>query len=243
MNNPFEGKEIWFLTGSQDLYGEETLAQVAEQSQALVSLIDGADSIPVKVVWKPVLKDSDSIRRAMLDANSDDSCIGLIAWMHTFSPAKMWIRGLDALTVPLLHLHTQANVELPWSTIDMDFMNLNQAAHGDREFAYIQSRMNVQRKIVSGHPSDDTVLSEIAAWSRAAAGAAPPPPPRGASDPAASGPSPGGSRCTCGRRRPTDARRARPSPRTRVPARCDDCRGHRRAGLGRRVREDRADRS
>lgn len=170
MNNPFEGKEIWFLTGSQDLYGEETLAQVAEQSQALVSLIDGADSIPVKVVWKPVLKDSDSIRRAMLDANSDDSCIGLIAWMHTFSPAKMWIRGLDALTVPLLHLHTQANVELPWSTIDMDFMNLNQAAHGDREFAYIQSRMNVQRKIVSGHPSDDTVLSEIAAWSRAAAG-------------------------------------------------------------------------
>ncbi len=158
--------EVWFLTGSQGLYGEETLAQVAEQSKAISAQLD----LPVTVVWKPVLTDSDAIRRIALDANSDDSVIGVIAWMHTFSPAKMWITGLDLLRKPLLHLHTQANVELPWSTIDMDFMNLNQAAHGDREFGYIQSRLGVARKTVVGHVSNPAVVQQISTWSRAAAG-------------------------------------------------------------------------
>jgi len=162
--------EVWFLTGSQNLYGEETLRQVAEQSQAIADALGASSDIPVKIVWKPVLKDSESIRRAALDANSDDSVIGLIAWMHTFSPAKMWISGLDALTKPLLHLHTQANVELPWSEIDFDFMNLNQAAHGDREFGYIQTRLGVSRKTVVGHVSNPAVTLSIGTWTRAAAG-------------------------------------------------------------------------
>jgi len=162
--------EVWILTGSQNLYGEETLRQVAEQSQAIADALGASSDIPVKIVWKPVLKDSESIRRAALDANSDDSVIGLIAWMHTFSPAKMWISGLDALTKPLLHLHTQANVELPWSEIDFDFMNLNQAAHGDREFGYIQTRLGVSRKTVVGHVSNPAVTLSIGTWTRAAAG-------------------------------------------------------------------------
>ena len=170
MNEPFQGREIWFLTGSQDLYGEETLQQVAEQSQQVAALLDEADQVPVRIVWKPVLKDSASIRRTALEANADDSCIGVITWMHTFSPAKMWITGLDALRTPLLHLHTQANVALPWADIDMDFMNLNQAAHGDREFGYIATRMGVPRKIVVGHASDDGVRAKVGTWARAATG-------------------------------------------------------------------------
>jgi L-arabinose isomerase len=162
--------EVWFLTGSQNLYGEETLRQVAEQSKAIADAIGASNDVPVKIVWKPVLKDSESIRRAALDANSTDRVIGLIAWMHTFSPAKMWISGLGALTKPLLHLHTQANVELPWSEIDFDFMNLNQAAHGDREFGYIQTRLGVSRKTVVGHVSNPTVTRSIGTWTRAAAG-------------------------------------------------------------------------
>ncbi|TFD56375.1 MULTISPECIES: L-arabinose isomerase [unclassified Cryobacterium] len=162
--------EVWFLTGSQNLYGEETLRQVADQSRAIADALGATSDIPVKIVWKPVLKDSESIRRAALDANSDDAVIGLIAWMHTFSPAKMWISGLDALTKPLLHLHTQANVELPWSEIDFDFMNLNQAAHGDREFGYIQTRLGVSRKTVVGHVSNPAVTRTIGTWTRAAAG-------------------------------------------------------------------------
>ncbi|KFF58773.1 arabinose isomerase [Cryobacterium sp. MLB-32] len=162
--------EVWFLTGSQNLYGEETLRQVAEQSLQIARALDASSDVPVKVVWKPVLKDSGSIRRAALDANSDDTVIGLIAWMHTFSPAKMWIAGLDALTKPLLHLHTQANVELPWGEIDFDFMNLNQAAHGDREFGYIQTRLGVTRKTVVGHVSNPAVSGSIGSWTRAAAG-------------------------------------------------------------------------
>ena len=162
--------EVWFLTGSQNLYGEETLRQVADQSRAIADALGASSDIPVKIVWKPVLKDSESIRRAALDANSDDAVIGLIAWMHTFSPAKMWISGLDALTKPLLHLHTQANVELPWSEIDFDFMNLNQAAHGDREFGYIQTRLGVSRKTVVGHVSNPAVTRTIGTWTRAAAG-------------------------------------------------------------------------
>jgi L-arabinose isomerase len=163
-------KEVWFLTGSQSLYGPETLRQVAEQSEQIATTLGASSSVPVTVIWKPVLTDSEAIRRAALDANSDDNVVGVIAWMHTFSPAKMWIHGLDALRKPLLHLHTQANVELPWSTIDFDFMNLNQAAHGDREFGYIQARMGIARKTVVGHVSNPAVTAHVGSWSRAACG-------------------------------------------------------------------------
>ncbi|MEO8263848.1 MAG: L-arabinose isomerase, partial [Pseudolysinimonas sp.] len=165
-------QQVWFLTGSQGLYGEETLRQVASQSQEVAAALGASSDIPVTIVWKPVLTDSDAIRRAVLDANADDSVIGLIAWMHTFSPAKMWIAGLDALQKPLLHLHTQANVELPWAEIDFDFMNLNQAAHGDREFGYIETRLGISRTTVVGHASSAAVTARVGTWSRAAAGRA-----------------------------------------------------------------------
>lgn len=165
--NITETSEIWFVTGSQSLYGEETLRQVAEQSQAVAA---GLAGMPVKVVWKPVLTDTESIRQLALEVNASDEVIGVMAWMHTFSPAKMWISGLDALRKPLLHLHTQANVELPWEDIDFDFMNLNQAAHGDREFGYIQTRLGVARKTVVGHVSSASVLRQVEEWQRAAAG-------------------------------------------------------------------------
>jgi len=161
---------VWFLTGSQGLYGEETLRQVAEQSQQVARELGASADVPVTIEWKPVLTGSDAIRRAVLDANADDSVIGLIAWMHTFSPAKMWIAGLDALQKPLLHLHTQANVELPWNDIDFDFMNLNQAAHGDREFGYIQTRLGIARKTVVGHVSNPVVRQQVEDWQRASAG-------------------------------------------------------------------------
>lgn len=166
----YAGREVWFLTGSQDLYGEETLAQVAQQSQEVVRLLNESGQIPVPVVWKPVLKDSEAIRRAMLDASADDSVLGVMSWMHTFSPAKMWIRGLEVFSKPLLHFATQANVEIPWDTIDMDFMNLNQAAHGDREYAYILTRLGVARSTVVGHASQLHVAKRVADWVRAAAG-------------------------------------------------------------------------
>ena len=164
--------EVWFLTGSQGLYGEDTLRQVAEQSRAIAETLDGSSDVPVRLVWKPVLTDSAAIRRLALEANADDRVIGVTAWMHTFSPAKMWIAGLDALQKPLAHLHTQANVELPWGEIDFDFMNLNQAAHGDREFGYIQTRLGVPRKTIVGHASDPRVQAELGTWQRAAAGLA-----------------------------------------------------------------------
>ena len=167
LTTSLDGYTVWFVTGSQNLYGEDTLRQVAEQSQQVVA---GLDGLPVTIEWKPVLKDADAIRRLALDANADDRVIGVIAWMHTFSPAKMWIAGLDALRKPLLHLHTQANVELPWADIDFDFMNLNQAAHGDREFGYIQTRLGVARKTVVGHVSNPSVRQHIEDWQRAAAG-------------------------------------------------------------------------
>ncbi|GAA1303009.1 L-arabinose isomerase [Planotetraspora silvatica] len=162
--------KIWFLTGSQGLYGEDTLRQVAEQSRRIAEELN--DALPVEVVWMPVLTSAGAIRRLCLEANSDDEVIGLVAWMHTFSPAKMWIAGLDALRKPLVHLHTQANRELPWSSIDMDFMNLNQAAHGDREFGYMQTRLGVARKTIAGHVSDPSVAARIGTWARAAAGRA-----------------------------------------------------------------------
>jgi L-arabinose isomerase len=160
---------VWFLTGSQGLYGDDVLAQVADQSRVISDALDGAEQIPVPVAAKPVLTDADAIRRVMLDANADDDCVGVVTWMHTFSPAKMWITGLDVLHKPLLHLHTQANEALPWADIDMDFMNLNQAAHGDREFGFVQTRLGMARATVAGHVSDHRVLDRIAVWVRAAA--------------------------------------------------------------------------
>ncbi|MET7946394.1 L-arabinose isomerase [Micromonospora sp. NPDC005324] len=166
---PHTEPEIWFLTGSQGMYGEETLRQVAEQSRQIAAALDDSPQIPARVVWKPVLTNSGEILQVCRDAAAQ-SAVGVIAWMHTFSPAKMWISGLDALQTPLLHLHTQANVLLPWNDIDMDFMNLNQAAHGDREFGYIQTRLGVARKTVAGHVSDPRVTTRIGAWARAALG-------------------------------------------------------------------------
>ncbi|MCD2443197.1 L-arabinose isomerase [Agromyces sp. SYSU K20354] len=172
LTTSLDAYEVWFLTGSQGLYGGDTLRQVAEQSRVIAETLDGSSDVPVRLVWKPVLTDSAAIKRVALEANADDRVIGVTAWMHTFSPAKMWIAGLDALQKPLAHLHTQANVELPWGEIDFDFMNLNQAAHGDREFGYIQTRLGVPRKTIVGHASDPRVQSELGTWQRAAAGLA-----------------------------------------------------------------------
>ena len=165
-------QEVWFLTGSQSLYGEETLRQVEEQSRRIAEELADRPEVTVRLRWREVLKTGDAIRREMLAANADDACVGVVAWMHTFSPAKMWINGLDVLAKPLLHLHTQVNVDLPWQSIDMDFMNLNQAAHGDREFGYVQSRLGVPRKTVAGHVSDPVVAERVGAWLRAALGRA-----------------------------------------------------------------------
>jgi L-arabinose isomerase len=162
MNTP----SIWFVTGSQHLYGPETLKQVAANSQAITASLHGA--LPLPVVFKPVLTTPDAIRQLLLEANNDASCAGLILWMHTFSPSKMWIGGLSSLRKPFLHLHTQFNRDLPWSEIDMDFMNLNQSAHGDREAGFIHSRMRLSRKVVVGHWQDAEVIARIAAWMRAA---------------------------------------------------------------------------
>ena len=165
-----EQRCVWFLTGSQGLYGDDVLRQVETQSRRISDALDEADEVVVPVVAKPVLTSADAIRRTLLDATSDDRCVGVVAWMHTFSPAKMWISGLDALGKPLLHLHTQDNVELPWDSIDMDFMNLNQAAHGDREFGYVQSRLGIHRTTVAGHVSDPRVRARVGGWLRAALG-------------------------------------------------------------------------
>jgi L-arabinose isomerase len=162
--------EIWLVTGSQEMYGPATLRQVEAHAREVAAGLDAQPEIPVRVVHKEVAVSPGSIRRVTLDANAADTCIGVIAWMHTFSPAKMWIAGLSALQKPLLHLHTQFNRELPWSEIDMDFMNLNQSAHGDREFGYIETRMGVSRKTVVGHWRDPDVLERIGTWSRAACG-------------------------------------------------------------------------
>ena len=162
--------EVWLITGSQHLYGETALQQVAEQSRQVAAGLDGAAAIPVSVVHKQPVTSPESIRGLLLEANASDQCVGLIVWMHTFSPAKMWIAGLRALQKPLLHLHTQFNRELPWAEIDMDFMNLNQSAHGDREFGYLATRMRIRRKTVAGHWTEPSVLERIGTWSRAACG-------------------------------------------------------------------------
>ena len=161
-------KEIWFVTGSQHLYGDETLKQVDENSKVIAKALDQSDNIPVKVVMKTVLTTPEAITKLCIETNSSINCIGLVIWMHTFSPAKMWIAGLNLLKKPFVHLHTQFNQDIPWSTIDMDFMNLNQSAHGGREFGFIGSRMRINRKVVVGHWQDEEVLDELGIWVRAA---------------------------------------------------------------------------
>lgn len=163
-------KEIWFVTGSQHLYGEETLRQVASNSQQIVKGLNASSHIPVSIVFKPTVKTPDEITNVCQEANAEKNCIGIITWMHTFSPAKMWIRGLSILNKPICHLHTQFNAEIPWATIDMDFMNLNQSAHGDREFGFIMSRMRIKRKIVVGHWESENVHKKIGNWSRVVLG-------------------------------------------------------------------------
>jgi L-arabinose isomerase len=160
--------EVWFITGSQSLYGEEVLKKVAEHSKEIAQGLSHSPKIPVKVVFKPVVTSPDAIYNVIVEANTAKNCVGVITWMHTFSPAKMWIAGLSILKKPFLHLHTQYNREIPWSGIDMDFMNLNQSAHGDREFGFIGSRMRLNRKIVVGFWQDEEVQNEIGTWTRAA---------------------------------------------------------------------------
>jgi L-arabinose isomerase len=160
--------EVWFATGSQHLYGPEMLRHVEENSVRIVEGIAACSKIPVRIVKKPVLTDPEAIRRLALEANSSETCAGLILWMHTFSPAKMWIAGLGLLARPTVHLHTQFNRDLPWSTIDMNFMNLNQSAHGDREFGHMQARLRSKRKVVVGFWQDPEVVRELAEWARAA---------------------------------------------------------------------------
>jgi L-arabinose isomerase len=162
--------DVWFVTGSQHLYGEETLRQVADHAQQIAKELNAASVIPVNVIFKPVVKTPEEIYRLCQEVNTSGTCIGIVAWMHTFSPAKMWIGGLKILQKPLLHLHTQFNRDIPWSTIDMDFMNLNQSAHGDREFGFMMSRMRINRKVVVGHWQDKNVQEKMNTWIRAAAG-------------------------------------------------------------------------
>lgn len=161
---------FWFTTGSQDLYGDDCLRVVAQHSAAIVDGLNASGRLPYPVILKPTLIDAVSIRQTFADANADPACAGVIAWMHTFSPAKMWIHGLQEFHKPFLHLHTQFNREIPFDTIDMDFMNTNQSAHGDREFGHLLSRMGLERTTIVGYWADAPVQDRIAAWMRTAAG-------------------------------------------------------------------------
>ena len=162
--------QFWFCTGSQDLYGDECLAHVAEHSQIIVNALNQCGILPYEVVWKPTLITNELIRKTFNEANSDENCAGVITWMHTFSPAKSWILGLQEYRKPLLHLHTQFNREIPYDTIDMDFMNENQSAHGDREYGHIVTRMNIERKVIMGFWEDEAVQKRIADWMTTAVG-------------------------------------------------------------------------
>lgn len=165
-----EAKEIWFVTGSQHLYGEETLNEVASDSKAIVSGLNDSKHLPVKIVWKDTVKTADEITDICQEANANKNCIGIVTWMHTFSPAKMWIKGLSLLKKPICHLHTQFNAEIPWGKIDMDYMNLHQSAHGDREFGFMMSRMRKKRKVIVGHWQTDRVQHKLGIWSRVVLG-------------------------------------------------------------------------
>jgi L-arabinose isomerase len=161
-------REVWFIAGSQHLYGLETLKKVEQHAMAMLRGLSASGHIPVKIIPKPVMTTAESIEQLCLDANNSKNCVGLVTWMHTFSPSRMWIAGLKVLSKPLLHFHTQFNAELPWATIDMDFMNLNQSAHGDREFGFLVTRMGLRRKLVVGFWQDEDALAEIGSWTRAA---------------------------------------------------------------------------
>lgn len=162
--------ELWFVTGSQHLYGPKTLEQVAADSKQIAEALDAEAVIPASIVWKPTVKTPDEVYEICRDANADENCIGLITWMHTFSPSKMWIKGLTTLKKPFVHLHTQFGRDIPWSEIDMDFMNLNQSAHGGREFGFICARLRQNRGVVVGHWEDAEVREELSVWTRAALG-------------------------------------------------------------------------
>ncbi len=170
MTKTLQNYALWFITGSQHLYGEETLRHVADHSRIIARALDNSSHLPVRVEWKTVITTSDQLEKILQEANAAANCIGIITWMHTFSPARMWIRGLNILRKPILHLHTQFNAEIPWESIDMDFMNENQSAHGGREFGFIMSRMRKNRKVVVGHWQEEAVQQQIGQWSRVAAG-------------------------------------------------------------------------
>ena len=160
--------ELWFVPGSQNLYGKDALVTVREHSEKIAHNLSQSPLMPVKIIPKPIMVSADGIAELCVEANRDAHCIGLIAWMHTFSPARMWIAGLRGLQKPFAHFHTQFNRELPWSTIDMEFMNLNQSAHGDREFGYLATRMGLHRKVIAGFWKDETIQRQLATWARAA---------------------------------------------------------------------------
>ena len=170
MNYNIDHLEVWFVTGSQHLYGAEALKQVADHSKKISEGLNDAAAVPVKIVYKDLVTTPTEITDLCLEANSNKNCIGLILWMHTFSPAKMWIKGLNILQKPVCHLHTQFNAEIPWGEIDMDFMNLNQSAHGDREFGFMMSRMRKKRKVVVGHWQDARVQTKLGVFTRVALG-------------------------------------------------------------------------
>ena len=164
----FRTMELWFATGSQHLYGDQTLKTVAAHAGEIAGELAASSTIPLRIVPKPILTTSEAITQLCAEANSSSQCVGIIAWMHTFSPAKMWLTGLRRLAKPILHLHTQFNRDLPWESIDMNFMNLNQSAHGDREFGYMATRLGLNRKVVVGHWKEKRVQERIGGWSRAA---------------------------------------------------------------------------
>mgnify|MGYP002621966698 CR=1 FL=1 len=164
----FSSKTFWFVAGSQHLYGKEALAEVAEHAKRIAAELDRDPAIPCRVVFKYVLTTPEEIRKMALEAGGDDGCAGIITWMHTFSPAKMWIAGLSQLSKPLLHLHTQYNRDIPWDSIDMNFMNLNQAAHGDREYGHIGARLGIARKVIAGHWENAGVRRRIGDWMKTA---------------------------------------------------------------------------
>ncbi len=165
-------REYWYVTGSQHLYGEETLRQVAENARQVVDGLNAGGRLPAPLVFKPVVTTPEAIRAICLEANNTAACAGLVLWMHTFSPSKMWIGGLTSLQKPFAHLHTQFNRDLPWDRIDMDFMNLNQSAHGDREAGFMHTRLRLNRKVIVGHWSDQEVQDRLGTWMRAAASVA-----------------------------------------------------------------------
>ncbi len=162
--------EVWFVTGSQHLYGDETLKKVAANAEVISKALDASKNMPVSIQYKSIVTTPEEIYQVCRDANATEQCVGIITWMHTFSPAKMWIKGLSALSKPLAHFHTQFNTEIPWSEIDMDFMNLNQSAHGGREFGFMMSRMRKNRKVIVGHWEDELAKEKIGNWARVAAG-------------------------------------------------------------------------